>query len=71
MDGSNKVRTKEDCVGLERASLWQADQMEERLQDHFTGKKNDWQEQTQKPETYRRNSKVYPERVKELLKGLE
>ncbi|CAM4121212.1 Immunity protein 26 [Pedobacter westerhofensis] len=35
---------KEDCIGLERASVWEAENVEERIVDHFNGKSNIWVE---------------------------
>jgi len=32
--------TKEECQGLEYYGVWEGEKMEERLSDHFTGKKN-------------------------------
>jgi hypothetical protein len=37
--------TKEECVGLERAAVWAAEHVEERISDFFYGRKNVWVEQ--------------------------
>lgn len=42
--GTEVNATKEDCIGLERASVWEAEHVEQRLQDHFTGRPNYWVE---------------------------
>ncbi|MGJ3234667.1 Imm26 family immunity protein [Marivirga sp.] len=38
--GESKQAEKGDCKGLERASVWEAEEVEERLLDHFKGRKN-------------------------------
>lgn len=37
--------TYEECVGLERAAVWNPEHVESRLLDHFRGQKNIWVEQ--------------------------
>jgi hypothetical protein len=37
--------TREDCVGLERAAVWEAEHIVSRINDHFSGKVNVWVEQ--------------------------
>lgn len=39
-DGKIKNATKEECNGLERFAVWQPRHVEERLNDHFNGRKN-------------------------------
>ena len=39
--------TKEDCRGLERASVWSACHVEDRLRDHFAARPNKWVESMQ------------------------
>lgn len=34
-----------DEIGLERAAVWEAEHVEDRLRDHFAGVKNQWVEQ--------------------------
>jgi hypothetical protein len=38
------VGAREDCVGLERAAVWEPEHIEDRLRDHFNGIKNIWEE---------------------------
>ena len=38
--GMERPATPEECVGLERAAVWDADQIEQRLLDHFEGRPN-------------------------------
>lgn len=35
--------TFDDCVGLERAAVWDAEHVEDRLRDHFAGVANKWE----------------------------
>jgi hypothetical protein len=35
---------REDCEGLERAAVWSASHVEDRLRDHFAGRTNKWVE---------------------------
>ena len=37
--------TREQCVGLECAAVWEAEHVEDRLRDYFDGKPNKWVEQ--------------------------
>ena len=37
--------TREECLGLESASVWSAVHVESRLNDHFAGRPNKWVEQ--------------------------
>jgi hypothetical protein len=34
--------TLDECVGLERAAVWSAEHLEDRLRDHFAGVPNKW-----------------------------
>jgi hypothetical protein len=34
-----------ECDGLETAAVWEAEHIEDRLRDHFSGKPNKWVEQ--------------------------
>jgi len=44
--------TKEECVGLEYWIVWSAEQMEERLNDHFAGRHNLYVEKMKRAEMY-------------------
>ena len=44
--------TKEECIGLECWIIWSAEQMEKRLNDHYTGKKNPYVEHIKRAEMY-------------------
>lgn len=35
----------ESCIGLEKAAVWEAEHIEERLCDHFHGRENEWVEE--------------------------
>ena len=37
--------TKDKCIGLERAAVWEPEHVEERIIDHFERKPNKWVEQ--------------------------
>ena len=39
--------TKEQCLTLDCASVWEAEHVESRIQDHFNGKENIWLRQLQ------------------------
>ena len=39
-DGRELKAKPEDCIGLERSSVWEAQGLIERIQDHYSGKKN-------------------------------
>jgi len=41
-NGKGVPATKEECQGLEYLAVWKAEKMEERLNDHYTGKKNSY-----------------------------
>lgn len=34
--------TIDECAGLERAAVWSAEHLEDRLRDHFAGSPNKW-----------------------------
>ena len=38
--GKIRPSTREECQGLERASVWEPEQIEERLRDHYAGRPN-------------------------------
>jgi hypothetical protein len=40
-NGQIRKATREQCAGLERAAVWEPEQMEDRLRDHYTGRKNE------------------------------
>ncbi|MEM7179500.1 MAG: Imm26 family immunity protein [Spirochaetota bacterium] len=69
-DGTIKKATKEEVIGLERFAAWEAWAIEERLNDHFAGRKNKYVEEMRNPDLYRKDVKMYPERVKKLIEGL-
>ncbi|MBK5722872.1 hypothetical protein JGH11_18540 [Dysgonomonas sp. Marseille-P4677] len=39
------LATKNDCLGLERSAVWEAEHVESRISDFYNGKKNIWVEQ--------------------------
>ena len=39
--GMKKNVTPEECIGIERASIWDGDHIAERLHDHFMGRPNE------------------------------
>lgn len=43
-DGKEKPATQSDCIGLERAAVWEAEHIEDRLRDYYAGRKNKWVE---------------------------
>lgn len=42
--GKIRPATKEECIGLERTAAWDPDHIEDRLRDHYAGRKNKWVE---------------------------
>lgn len=46
IDSSGNVReaTIEECEGLERAAVWEAEHVEDRIRDHYLGRPNRWLE---------------------------
>lgn len=45
VDGSIRPASKEECEDLERAAVWSAHHIEDRLRDHFAGVPNVWARQ--------------------------
>jgi hypothetical protein len=43
--GEIRPATRSECEGLERASVWDPEHVEQRLRDHFAGVPNVWVEQ--------------------------
>lgn len=41
-DGIERPATREECEGLERAAVWSAEHIENRLDDHLEGRTNKW-----------------------------
>ena len=37
--------TKEECIGLERAAVWEAEHVESRITDFFNSRENVWVKQ--------------------------
>ncbi|MCB1158323.1 MAG: hypothetical protein H7A25_18155 [Leptospiraceae bacterium] len=69
-DGTIKEATKEEVIGLERFAAWEAYAIEERLSDHYAGRKNQYVEEMRNPDLYMKDVKTHPERVKKLVEGL-
>lgn len=44
-DGNIRPGTAEECKTLEKAAVWEAPHIEDRLRDHFAGRPNVWAEQ--------------------------
>ena len=44
ISGKEEISTKEACLGLECAAVWEPEHVEERLNDHFAGRPNIWVE---------------------------
>jgi hypothetical protein len=42
--GQFSPATKEECIGLEREAVWDPTHAEDRLRDHYAGRKNKWVE---------------------------
>lgn len=42
--GQEYPATRAECVGLERAAVWEAEHVEDRLRDHYAGRPNRWVE---------------------------
>jgi Immunity protein 26 len=38
--GRSRPARPEECVGLERAAVWEAEHVEERIRDHYAGRPN-------------------------------
>jgi hypothetical protein len=43
---SGRIRpaTKQECIGLEREAVWDPTHVEDRLRDHYAGRRNKWVE---------------------------
>ena len=42
LNGNVRPASRQECVGLERASVWEAEQVESRISDHYAGRPNVW-----------------------------
>ena len=42
--GQTRPASKEECLGLEREAVWEPAHVEDRLRDHYAGRKNKWVE---------------------------
>ena len=42
--GNIRPAKKEECLGLDRAAVWDPSHVEDRLRDHYAGRKNKWVE---------------------------
>ena len=40
--GEVRPATREQCLGLERAAVWEPENIESRLADHYAGRPNAW-----------------------------
>lgn len=45
LPGGERPATLKECIGLERATVWSASAVEERLRDHVAGTDNRWLEE--------------------------
>ena len=43
-DGKIRPSTRAECAGLECAAVWDPEHVEDRLRDHYAGRKNKWVE---------------------------
>ena len=50
-NGEIRPATREECVGLLRASVWSPEHVEERIDDHFAGRINKWELEDRFPPT--------------------
>ncbi|MGA3210294.1 MAG: immunity 26/phosphotriesterase HocA family protein [Terriglobales bacterium] len=41
-NGQIRSATRQECVGLERAAVWEPEHVEDRLRDHYAGRRNKW-----------------------------
>ena len=41
-NGKIRQALREECIGLERAQVWEPEQVEERIRDFYAGRKNKW-----------------------------
>ena len=44
LGGERRSAAADECVGLERAAVWEPEHVEDRLRDHFDGRPNKWVE---------------------------
>jgi hypothetical protein len=44
LGGERRPATPEECVGIERAAVWEPEHVEDRLRDHYDGRPNKWVE---------------------------
>lgn len=44
VSGEERPATIEECVGLEAAAIWDSDEVEDRVRDHYADRKNVWLE---------------------------
>ena len=42
ISGDSYPATRDECIGLERAAVWEAEHVEERLIDHYNNRENIW-----------------------------
>jgi len=42
-NGVIRAAAKEECIGLERAAVWEPEHIESRLADYYNGKPNKWE----------------------------
>jgi hypothetical protein len=57
-NGEEKPATREDCIGLEYLMFWEKEEIEERLNDHFAGRKNEFVEKMKQAEMYSNKAKA-------------
>lgn len=43
-NGAIRPASREECIGLERAAVWEAEHVEERIEDYYAGRPNKWVE---------------------------
>ncbi len=56
-NGEEIPATKQDCINLEYLMIWEKQEIEERLNDHFAGRKNEFVEKMKRAEMYSINKK--------------
>lgn len=42
LDGHETPASRQQCIGLERAAVWDPEHVEDRLHDHYLGRPNKW-----------------------------
>lgn len=42
--GQIRPSSRKECLGLERAAVWDPEHVEDRIRDHYAGRKNKWLE---------------------------